>query len=119
MYKERIISIFLMLLVCLLAVASGTRHMTLDEAIMLARLRSVDASVALNELRTSYWQYRTYRADMLPEISFQGTLPTIPKTIPHISWKTEATRSYATTTLASTASCPLTRTSRLRVVGCR
>ena len=79
MYKERIISIFLMWRVCLSAVASGTRHMTLDEAIMLARLRSVDASVALNELRTSYWQYRTYRADMLPEISFQGTLPNYTK----------------------------------------
>lgn len=50
-------------------------RLTLDEAITLARTRSVDASVALNQLRTSYWQYRTYKADMLPEISFSGTVP--------------------------------------------
>ena len=51
------------------------RRITLDETIMLARARSVDAAVALNELRTAYWQYRTFRADLLPEVSFTATLP--------------------------------------------
>ena len=54
-------------------------HLTLDEAIARARANSVDAAVALNELRTSYWEYRTYRADLLPEVSFTSTLPSYHK----------------------------------------
>ena len=38
------------------------RLITLNEAIALARTQSVDAAVALNELKTSYWEYRTFRA---------------------------------------------------------
>ena len=41
----------------------------------MARTQSVDAAVALNELKTSYWEYRTFRADLLPEVSLNGTLP--------------------------------------------
>ncbi|MDE6371696.1 MAG: TolC family protein, partial [Duncaniella sp.] len=52
---------------------------TLDEAILLARARSVDAAVALNELKTAYWSYRTYRADLLPEVTFKSTLPSYRK----------------------------------------
>lgn len=51
------------------------RVITLSEAIALARVQSVDAAVALNELKTAYWQYRTFRADLLPEINLTGTLP--------------------------------------------
>ena len=35
------------------------RNITLSEAIVLARTQSVDAAVALNELKTAYWEYRT------------------------------------------------------------
>lgn len=52
---------------------------TLDEAISIARVNSVDAAVALNELRTAYWNYRTYRADLLPEVSFDATVPSYRK----------------------------------------
>ena len=41
----------------------------------MARTQSVDAAVALNELKTSYWEYRTFRADLLPEVNLNGTLP--------------------------------------------
>ena len=51
------------------------RLITLNEAIALARIQSVDAAVALNELKTSYWEYRTFRADLLPEVNLNGTLP--------------------------------------------
>ncbi|WP_291530429.1 TolC family protein [Bacteroides sp. UBA939] len=51
------------------------RVITLPEAIALARIQSVDAAVALNELKTAYWEYRTFRADLLPEINLAGTLP--------------------------------------------
>lgn len=51
------------------------RNITLSEAIVLARTQSVDAAVALNELKTAYWEYRTFRADLLPEVNFTSTLP--------------------------------------------
>lgn len=49
--------------------------LTLEEAISRARVHSVDAAVALDELKTSYWEYRSYRAELLPEISFSATIP--------------------------------------------
>lgn len=55
------------------------RTITLDEAITLARVQSVDAAVALNELKTAYWEYRTFRADLLPEVNFTATLPSYNK----------------------------------------
>lgn len=51
------------------------RPITLEEAIALARLQSVDAAVALNELKTAYWEYRTFRANLLPEMNLTATLP--------------------------------------------
>ena len=65
---------------CSLALsAQETREITLNEAIALARTQSVDAAVALNELKTAYWEYRTFRADLLPEVNFSGTLPSYGK----------------------------------------
>ncbi|MDR1623821.1 MAG: TolC family protein [Tannerellaceae bacterium] len=50
-------------------------QLTLQEAIALAQLQSVDAAVALNEWKTAYWEYRTHQAEQLPEVNFTGTLP--------------------------------------------
>lgn len=55
------------------------RSITLDEAISLARSQSVDAAVALNELKKAYWEYRTFRADLLPEMSLSATAPSYNK----------------------------------------
>lgn len=51
------------------------RRLSLQETIDLAQIQSVDAAVARNELKSAYWEYRTYRADQLPEVTFTGTLP--------------------------------------------
>ena len=59
--------------------ASRIRPITLDEAITLARVQSVNAAVALNELKTAYWEYRTFKADLLPEVNFSATLPSYAK----------------------------------------
>lgn len=58
---------------------TNTRLITLEEAILTARINSVDAAVALNELKTAYWSFRTYRADLLPEVNFNATLPSYRK----------------------------------------
>ena len=55
------------------------RQITLDEAILLARTQSVDAAVALNELKTAYWEYRTYKADLLPEVNLSAIAPSYNK----------------------------------------
>ncbi len=54
---------------------SHPRH----QAIATARAGSVDAAVALNELKTAYWEYRTFRADLLPEVNLEATLPSYRK----------------------------------------
>lgn len=67
---------FMMLTIpALWAENNRTIRLTLKEAITMAQLQSVDAAVALNELKTAYWEYRTHKADQLPEINFTGTLP--------------------------------------------
>ena len=48
-----------MLLLLLGVSVQARRQLTLAEAVALARRQSVDAAVALNELRAAYWEYRT------------------------------------------------------------
>ena len=79
--KKIYIAIISLLLsdVGLQAQEQDTVRLTLKEAINLAQMQSVDAAVALNELKTAYWEYRTHVADQLPEINFKGTLPAYSK----------------------------------------
>lgn len=70
------ISLSLVVLLLPFVLKAQTEHqITLSEAIALARVQSVDAAVALNELKTAYWEYRTFKADLLPEVNLTGTLP--------------------------------------------
>ncbi|MDR2084773.1 MAG: TolC family protein [Bacteroidales bacterium] len=52
-----------------------TLIISLNDAISRSITNSVDAVVAKNEYKSSYWEYRTYKAQMLPEISVDATLP--------------------------------------------
>lgn len=54
---------------------SSQLQLSLDDAIAMARVRSVDAAEALDELRSAYWQWRTFRADQLPELSLKADAP--------------------------------------------
>lgn len=69
---------FFILLILAALPLCGAAHelqLSLDDAIAMARVKSVDAAVALDELRTAYWEWRTYRADQLPEVNFSATAP--------------------------------------------
>ena len=54
---------------------TDTLRLSLDDCIAMARRQSIDAAVALGELRSAYWQWRSYRTDLLPEVSLSGTAP--------------------------------------------
>ncbi|MBR5394348.1 MAG: TolC family protein [Bacteroidaceae bacterium] len=81
----------ILLLVCTLPLQSTPRptregmgegptlRLSLDECIAMARSQSVDAAVDLGELKSAYWQWRSYKADLLPEISFSATAPSYNK----------------------------------------
>ena len=86
--------LFVLAAVCLpLALsAQKEREITLNEAIAMARAQSVDAAVALNALKTAYWEFRTFRADLLPEL-----WPIIINHIVLIKIRTALTASFVTT----------------------
>lgn len=67
--------IIMLMLLLPAAVSAREISLTLDDAIAMARVQSVDAAVALDELKTAYWQWRSYKADRLPEFSLSGTVP--------------------------------------------
>lgn len=82
--KKKVISLFMVIALSMTAgaqtqVKEHRRSITLDEAIVIARTQSVDAAVALNELKTAYWEYRTFRANLLPEMNLKATLPSYNK----------------------------------------
>ena len=62
----------ILFLLTLTASAQDTLRLSLDECISMARKQSVDAAVALGELKSAYWQWRSYKADLLPEVSFSA-----------------------------------------------
>ena len=66
---------FILLLPLMGRAQTDTLHLSLDDCITMARRQSVQAAVALGELRSAYWQWRSYRADLLPEVSLSGTTP--------------------------------------------
>lgn len=53
--------------------------LTLQDAMARARINSVDAEVALNQLKSAYWSYRSYKAELLPELSLSATVPSYHK----------------------------------------
>ena len=72
--------ILILILICfscsgVLRAEVSSLPLTLQEAMMRARTNSVDAEVALNQLKSAYWAYRSYRAELLPELSLSATVP--------------------------------------------
>ena len=72
---NRVFAFFLAWLPLAVLAQTDTLRLSLDDCIAMARRQSIDAAVALGELRSAYWQWRSYRADLLPEVSLQGTAP--------------------------------------------
>ncbi|MEA1886301.1 MAG: TolC family protein [Bacteroidota bacterium] len=50
-------------------------QLSLDEVIKLAEDQSLQGILAKHMFRTSYWQYRTFKAEYLPSLTLTGTFP--------------------------------------------
>ena len=90
------------------------KAITLEETIQLARDQSLDAIVAKSQLRSAYWQYRNYKADLLPNMKLTGTLPSFNRTLSSYL-KEDGTYKYVSSnsiseqlSLAVTQNIPLT-----------
>ncbi|MCX6245491.1 MAG: TolC family protein [Bacteroidetes bacterium] len=51
------------------------RRMTLDEALSLAKARSIRALIAKQQFQVSFWEYRSFRSSNLPQLSADGYIP--------------------------------------------
>ena len=67
--------LFSFLIVLSINAQANTIHIQLNEAIELGISRSVDAVVAQSQYTSAYWEYRTFRTELLPEVVFNTTLP--------------------------------------------
>lgn len=61
--------------------AKPQEWLTLGEAIVLAREYSPSALEAKHRFLSGYWQYRTYRAELLPSLKLTGSLPSFNKSL--------------------------------------
>ncbi|MCA1747489.1 MAG: TolC family protein, partial [Bacteroidales bacterium] len=59
-------------------------QLNLEDVVELAREQSPMATMARHQFRSSYWEYRTYRASFLPSLTLNSTLPDINRSIDKI-----------------------------------
>jgi outer membrane protein TolC len=53
------------------------RSLTLEEAIDIAQAQSPDALIAKHRFRSSYWEYKSYKANYLPQVQLDAVIPNI------------------------------------------
>ena len=58
-----------------LSICGQSRQIKLSEAIKIAQKKSPQYIRALNTYQASYWRFRNYRADFLPQLRLNATLP--------------------------------------------
>lgn len=64
---------------------SPGRKLSLEQVIPMSQSQSPDALSAKHRFKGSYWEYRTYKAGMLPALTFDGTLPNYNSSINRIT----------------------------------
>mgnify|MGYP003644262215 FL=1 len=62
-----------------------SKKLTLTEAIEMAKKNSPEYQAVLNQSQASYWKYRTYVAQFLPQFRLSATLPDYSKSITRIT----------------------------------
>lgn len=72
--------IFFLFPLSLMAQNSQKEMLPLEEIIEMVREQSVAALLAETERETSYWEFRTYRSSLFPQVTLSSTLPDFAKT---------------------------------------
>lgn len=72
LYMKRISLYLLSLLLCTSLHAQEVLSLSLDEAIALAHEQSPQAVTALHRYRAAYWNWRTFKANYLPSLTFNS-----------------------------------------------
>ncbi len=57
--------------------SQDTIRYSLDDVIAIARSQSPDALIAKHRFRSSYWSYRSFKADYLPSLGMSAQIPNI------------------------------------------
>lgn len=63
------------------APAAAPATLTLPQVIELTLVQSANAKQAVTNRETSYWQYRSFRADYKPQLAIDGVVPNYSRTI--------------------------------------
>jgi len=88
--------LFLLIMPCLgfnAAAQAPVRNLTLEEAIEIAKSQSPDALNAKQTFKSSYWDWRSYKASNLPALGLTATAPSFNQSI--ISQSVNGVQSYA------------------------
>lgn len=56
-------------------------RLSLSQAIVMAQERSIDGLLAKHQYLTEYWQFRSYRAQLLPSLSLNAKIPSFDKSL--------------------------------------
>lgn len=89
--------------------------LTLQNAVELARSKSILAQSAKNRFNTSYWQYRLFKANYRPILNLDATIPDLNRSIQPITLP-DGTDAFVERSLAN-SSVGLTMSQRLRWTG--
>ncbi|MDA3944569.1 MAG: TolC family protein [Bacteroidetes bacterium] len=89
--------------------------LSLNETIELALERSPDALINIHRFRRSYWEYRSFRAGYLPNMTMNATLPNFTRSIDAIT-QSDGSESYRDRTL-SRYSADISLTQKIGLTG--
>lgn len=76
-----------------------TVYLSLSEVIRIAQEKSPDAMIGRHRFKRSYWEYRSFKAGYLPNLSLDATLPNFNRTIDPIT-QGDGSETYRERTLA-------------------
>jgi len=94
---------------------NNVRRLTLQDVIEIAKDQSPDALTAKQVFRSSYWEFRSFRASNLPFLGLSATVPSIQQSLsPYLN--PDGTQSYIRQQFLA-ASANLSLTQRIGVTG--
>lgn len=98
--KIYLIVLFSIVFLPLTAQEKVIEELTFNEVMQLAREQSPDAIMAKHQFRANYWEFRTYKADLRPNLSLGTTFPDFSRAIKKYQ-KEDGTYSYVEDNLNS------------------